>query len=223
MWLTISLVAALLTGLGAGIGLVWREQRAQYYREKAHVADALRESEERYRTLVASLGEGIGQVNLDEIFVFANPAAESMFGVPPGGLVGRNLRDFVSEQEFERIREQTSKRKVGEKSVYEVEICRGDGEKRLLLVTAAPQFDGGGGFLGTFGVFRDITEQRQAEAEIKTLSGLLPICSCCKNIRDDKGYWNQIEVYIQHHSAAKFTHGMCPKCIKQYYPGLNQG
>ncbi|MBU1345024.1 MAG: hypothetical protein KKE44_23250 [Proteobacteria bacterium] len=53
--------------------------------------------------------------------------------------------------------------------------------------------------------------------EVKTLSGLLPICAQCKKIRDDKGYWNQIEGYIQKHSEAKFSHGMCPECLEELY------
>jgi Membrane-associated sensor domain len=60
-------------------------------------------------------------------------------------------------------------------------------------------------------------ELQGALAEIKTLSGLLPICSHCKKIRDDKGYWNQIEAYIGSHSEAEFTHGICPECQKKYY------
>jgi hypothetical protein len=52
----------------------------------------------------------------------------------------------------------------------------------------------------------------------KTLKGLLPICACCKNIRDDKGYWNRLETYIKEHSDADFTHGLCPDCIKKLYP-----
>ena len=54
--------------------------------------------------------------------------------------------------------------------------------------------------------------------EVKTLSGLLPICSHCKKIRDDKGYWNQIESYVQKHSNAEFSHGICPECMKTHYP-----
>jgi PleD family two-component response regulator len=65
-----------------------------------------------------------------------------------------------------------------------------------------------------------IVELQQALAKVKTLSGLLPICSSCKKIRDDKGYWNQIETYIREHSEADFTHGICPKCAKMLYPGL---
>lgn len=63
-----------------------------------------------------------------------------------------------------------------------------------------------------------VTKLRQALAEVKTLSGLLPICSSCKKIRDDKGYWNQIESYISKHSGVDFTHGICPDCVKKLYP-----
>lgn len=58
----------------------------------------------------------------------------------------------------------------------------------------------------------------QALAEVRTLSGLLPICSSCKNIRDDKGYWKQVEVYVEEHSQAQFTHGICPECARKLYP-----
>ena len=59
---------------------------------------------------------------------------------------------------------------------------------------------------------------RDAVARIKVLSGLLPICAACKKIRDDQGYWEQIEVYIRDHSEAQFSHGLCPVCIRQMYP-----
>ncbi len=70
---------------------------------------------------------------------------------------------------------------------------------------------------------RDRIEEQKKQIEkafskIKTLSGLLPICAGCKKIRDDKGYWNEVEAYIGDHSDASFTHGMCPDCIKKYYP-----
>jgi PAS domain-containing protein len=78
----------------------------------------------------------------------------------------------------------------------------------------------------------DITERKGAEAEreklirelqealasVKQLSGLLPICASCKKIRDDKGYWTQIESYIRDHSEAEFSHGICPDCMKKLYP-----
>jgi hypothetical protein len=65
-----------------------------------------------------------------------------------------------------------------------------------------------------------ISELREALKQVKKLEGFLPICSSCKQIRDDKGYWNQIEEYISDHSEAKFTHGICPKCAKKLYGEL---
>lgn len=61
----------------------------------------------------------------------------------------------------------------------------------------------------------------KALSEVKTLSGLLPICSNCKKIRDDKGYWNQIESYIRDRSDAEFSHGICPDCAKKLYPDMD--
>jgi len=63
-----------------------------------------------------------------------------------------------------------------------------------------------------------IDELRQALAEVKTLRGILPICSHCKKIRDDRGYWNQLESYIQSHSEADFSHGICEECARIHYP-----
>jgi len=63
-----------------------------------------------------------------------------------------------------------------------------------------------------------IDELQEALKKVKTLSGLLPICASCKKIRDDSGYWNQIEVYIRDHSDAIFSHGICPNCAKELYP-----
>jgi hypothetical protein len=60
-----------------------------------------------------------------------------------------------------------------------------------------------------------------ALAEVKKLSGLIPICSHCKKVRDDTGYWNQVEAYIQEHSEAKFSHGICRECAEKYYPGYD--
>ena len=81
--------------------------------------------------------------------------------------------------------------------------------------------------------FQDITARRLLEEEreklienlqmatdeVKTLSGFLPICASCKKIRDDKGYWNQIESYIREHSDAEFSHSICPECAKTLYGG----
>jgi len=85
-------------------------------------------------------------------------------------------------------------------------------------------------------VMRDITERKQAEekreqlilelqdalAQVKTLSGLLPICANCKKVRDDQGYWHSVEAYVREHSEAEFSHGICPDCMKQLYPWFNK-
>jgi DNA-binding response OmpR family regulator len=63
---------------------------------------------------------------------------------------------------------------------------------------------------------------QQALEEIKTLRGILPICCNCKKIRDDQGYWNQIEKYISDRTDADFSHGLCPACVKELYPELNR-
>jgi CheY-like chemotaxis protein len=67
-----------------------------------------------------------------------------------------------------------------------------------------------------------IKSLQDALANVKLLSGLLPICSNCKKIRDDKGYWSQVESYIQKHSEAEFSHSMCPDCFKKWYPDLTK-
>ena len=66
-----------------------------------------------------------------------------------------------------------------------------------------------------------ITKLEHALSEIKTLRGILPICATCKKIRDDKGYWNQIETYFRTHSDVEFTHGICPECEEESYSSLN--
>jgi hypothetical protein len=107
--------------------------------------------------------------------------------------------------------------------------------ERSLLVTCSPFFDKDGVPIGSVHVARDITERKQTEEEreklikeikdalekVKILSGLVPICANCKKIRDDKGYWNQIEGYIQKYSEVKFSHGMCPECSDKLYGNEN--
>ena len=63
-------------------------------------------------------------------------------------------------------------------------------------------------------------ELLEATENVKILSGLLPICAQCKSIRDDKGYWNRIEAYIQEHSEVRFSHGLCENCVRELYPEI---
>jgi PAS domain S-box-containing protein len=100
---------------------------------------------------------------------------------------------------------------------------------------SAPVIGSDGRNYGRIWSFRDITERKRAEkerekliselkealADVKLLSGLVPICASCKKIRDDQGYWTQIESYIQDRSDAKFSHSICPDCAEKLYPGYN--
>ena len=109
-----------------------------------------------------------------------------------------------------------------------------DGNPKNVEVHAYPIFDSEGNVSQMIESSLDITERKQAEeerekvieelqdalAKVKTLSGLLPICSSCKKIRDDNGYWNQIEAYIRDRSEAEFSHSICPECRKKLYPEL---
>ena len=69
---------------------------------------------------------------------------------------------------------------------------------------------------------RKAIELQKALNEVKTLRGFIPICSSCKKIRDDKGFWQQVEIYISAHSDAVISHGICPECVNKLYPEFLQ-
>lgn len=110
------------------------------------------------------------------------------------------------------------------------------GKKGVYLsATASPLYDANGEVVGAIESVRDITERRNMEQEkekvikeeldkalsnVKLLRGLIPICASCKNIRDDDGYWKQIEEYIRNHTEVEFSHGICPQCYQKLYAGL---
>jgi PAS domain S-box-containing protein len=138
--------------------------------------EANKEREENYRLLFENQGEGMGIVDKNEKFVFANPAAEHIFGVPPECLVSRNLVEFVVPEKISQITDETEKRSQLIRSTYETEIVTPAGLHKNILVTATPQVDKEGRQCGTFGIFRDITELkkiqetlRQGELKYRTL------------------------------------------------------
>ena len=69
-----------------------------------------------------------------------------------------------------------------------------------------------------FELNENVKELRKALAEVRTLKGIVPICANCKNVRDDQGYWNRVESYLNEHTEADFTHAVCPDCMKRLYP-----
>ncbi len=124
-------------------------------------------SEQNYRLLINNQGEGIGMVDPDDQFIFVNPKAEEIFGMPAGKLVGKTVFDFLSPENRKFIREQTDLRKQGEENSYELDIIRPDKQKRQILVTATPQYEEGE-FSGTFAVFRDMTGWKTQETKSAT-------------------------------------------------------
>jgi len=160
-------------------------------------------------------------------------ASEERFA---GYLLGKTDFDFLAEvcaqgshqQEQEIIR--TGTPIVGLEAKEEWP----DGRVTWARTSKLPFRDKEGRVIGTFGISEDITARKLIEAEreqlikdlqsaqasVKSLSGLLPICAGCKKIRDDSGYWKQVESYIADHSEATFTHSLCPECVKKFYPWM---
>ena len=108
-------------------------------------------------------------------------------------------------------------------------------EMHYFIVTARPYYGQEHEIQGVIESFQDITAIKELEKDkeklitelqeslkkVKLLSGFIPICASCKKIRDDKGFWNQVEAYITNHSEAKFSHSICPECAKKLYPELD--
>ena len=125
-----------------------------------------KQNEQEFKILVQNQGEGIVTTDINENILFANPAGEEIFGMKGNGLVNHNMKEFVSEDVFQEIKNQTRERVKGAKSSYQIDIKRADGEIRTILVTAAPRFDDQGKFLNSLGIFRDVTGQKKAERDL---------------------------------------------------------
>ena len=136
------------------------------------------------------------------------------------------------------LREKSPEEIIHEFPVHQIEvdfrIFTHSGEERWIEHRSQPVFGDDGRWLGRRASNRDITYRKQVEeekssliielqnalAQVKKLSGFIPICSSCKKIRDDKGYWRQVEEYVSEHSEALFSHGICPDCIRKLYPEI---
>jgi PAS domain S-box-containing protein len=171
----------------------------------------------------------------DGTYLYLNRAFSSAFGREPRELIGLRIFDVFSAEEAEKrmavVRRAFA---TGETVVFDVRVPAVDGE-RFYITSVKPVRTADGAVVAVVCISKEITERKRAELErerliealqdallkVRTLSGLLPICSGCKKIRDDQGYWTQIETYISQHSEADFTHGLCPDCLKVYFPDLD--
>jgi PAS domain S-box-containing protein len=196
----------------------------------------LKEAETRYSQLFSTVPVGLFRAKPNGEFREVNPALIEMLGYPDReSLLKVNAQElFVQGRAYESFHHAIEHEGVLHR--FETQLRTHDGRICWAEIHARAVRDPASNQVYYEGSLEDITERKQAEeerekliselqealAKIKTLSGLLPICSSCKKIRDDKGYWNQIEVYIESHSDAEFTHSFCPDCMRRLYPEISE-
>lgn len=135
--------------------------------ERKLAEEALRESEELYRTLVNSAEEGIGLVDAEERFLFVNPKIANLVGYGQEELIGKSLLELVPSDEVEFIRSESRRRMKGETSRYETTFIHKNGTPRKVLVNAAPIYDAEGQLYAALGVLTDITDLKKVEDELR--------------------------------------------------------
>jgi PAS domain S-box-containing protein len=202
--------------------------------ERKRVEEALREGERFLASIFTSIQDGLSVLDKDLNIVRVNPQMEVWYShnLP---LVGRKCYEAYHDRN-ERCEICPSHRAIetGE-ATWDVAPKRGPGGEMVgwYELYSFPFVDVTSGQMkGVIEYVRDITDRRRMEEErarlveelqealtkIKTLRGLIPICASCKKIRNDQGYWEQIEVYVRDHSEAEFSHGICPDCARKLYP-----
>lgn len=196
---------------------------------------ALLSSERKYRRLVESLKRDyiIYSHDMDGNFTYLSPSIVNVLGYSQDEFKV-HYTEYMTDSPMNRdVVGHTNAALRGEsQEPYEAEFWHKNGHRVHLRTTEVPVLDENGMVLGIEGIVQDITELKRAEAEresvikklekalseIRTLRGILPLCSFCKKIRDDKGYWEQVDVYIHKYSEADISHGVCPECMKINYP-----
>ena len=202
--------------------------------ERKKAADALRKSEKRYRSIIELSPLGMGMMNSEGVIVDTNQALASMLGYDVKDLIGMNFGEITHPDDFYKELELLQPVWDDEEISYTLEkrYRHKDGHYFWVTITVAKMIGYSEDEAYVFGFIADITERKQMELEreklitelreafkeIKELRGFLPICVNCKKIRDDEGYWQQVEKYIMDRTHAQFSHGICPDCMKKLYP-----
>jgi PAS domain S-box-containing protein len=189
----------------------------------------------RLAAIVESSDDAIIGKTLDGTIKSWNKGAETLYGYSAEEVIGQPISLLVPPEQFDDLPDILTRISRGE-VVRHFETKRRTKDGRIVDVslTVSPIKTPEGKIIGASSTARDITERKLLEkerqkvfvelqkalSEVKQLSGFLPICASCKKIRDDKGYWNEVERYISEHSEAQFSHGICPDCIRKLYPEI---
>ena len=199
--------------------------------ERKRAEDALRESEEKYRILFEGSKDAIYITTREGTVVESNPSLLDLFGYSREEMSDWSAKDtYLNPDDRSRFRK--AMEESGSVKDFEVSLLKKDGTVMDCLITSAVRRSKEGDITGYQGIIRDVTELKRAQEErerlisklqealanVKTLSGLVPVCAYCKKVREDDGYWNQIEAYISKHSEAQFSHGICPACAEKHFP-----
>ncbi|EMS79692.1 PAS domain-containing protein [Desulfotignum phosphitoxidans] len=190
---------------------------------------------ERYFDLYDLAPVGYCTISESGLFLEVNLAAATMLGSTRKALVKQPISRFIFKEDQDIYYLHREKLfKTGEPQSCELRMVKSDTTTFWVNIEATVTRDHDG-ISVCRALVNSITERKQLEAgreqliselrealaQVKTMSGLLPICSHCKKIRDDKGYWKQIESYIHEHSDAEFSHSICQECAKKYYPDMD--
>jgi PAS domain S-box-containing protein len=204
--------------------------------ERTRAEQAMRASKQLLDRTFASLRDAVFIIDADTGEILdCNPAASEIFGYSRDEMLGRGTDVLhVDEKALEAFRRRlyAAVDESGYLFLSEFAMRRKDGEVFPTEHSVMPLQDEQGKGIGWVSVVHDITERKRAEedreqlihelqdalAEVKTLSGLLPICANCKRIRDDQGYWHSVEAYVGQRSQVDFSHGICPDCMNKLYP-----
>ncbi len=199
--------------------------------ERKKIEEALRKNQERLRLLAESSEEILYQLDLNGEITFVSPAFERISGYTLDEVLNRNYTLFFAASELENLKETISIAIAGESYQLVAFIGKRKDNSTFPFEVSVTPIIKDGEIIGVQGIARDITERKLLEEQqekliielkealerINTLRGLIPICSNCKKIRDDKGYWNYLETFIEQHSDASFSHGLCPDCTESLY------
>lgn len=168
----------------------------------------LKDSEERFRSLSDAAFEGI-VISEEGVILETNHAFCMMIGRPEANVANTRVIDLVPREDRADLVEKISS---GYEMAYESRCLKADGSI-IPIELQSKTFSYRGKQVRVTAV-RDLTERQESEEEINGLVGILPLCSYCKKIRDDKGYWEQVDLYIHKYSKANVSHGICPECME---------